>query len=284
MAIFYNQATLTYNGNTTNSNITTGELVEVLSATKTAVTDNYVANDDITYVINIVNSGTVPFSDLTVTDNLGAYTFGNSTLVPLTYVENSVHYYVNGVLQPTPAATVGTALVISGINIPACGNATIIYEVRANQYAPLASGSTITNTAVISGESLNNPVTAIETITAENTAQLTISKSVSPSTVTENGQLTYTFIIQNSGNTPATAADDVTVTDTFTPILDPISVSFNGTAWAEGINYTYNTATGAFATIPGQITVPAATYTQNPETGTWTVNPGVSVLTVIGTV
>ncbi|MBR5485326.1 MAG: DUF11 domain-containing protein [Oscillospiraceae bacterium] len=284
MAIFYNQATLTYNGNTTNSNITTGELVEVLSATKTAVTDNYVANDDITYVVNIVNSGTVPFSDLTVTDNLGAYTFNTSTLVPLTYVENSIHYYVNGVLQPTPTTTVGTALVVSGINIPAGGNATIIYEVRANQYAPLASGSTITNTVVISSESLNNPVTAVETVTAENTAQLTISKSVSPSTVTENGQLTYTFIIQNSGNTPADAADNVTVTDLFNPILDPISVSFNGTAWTAGTNYTYNTATGAFATIPGQITVPAATYTQNPETGTWTVNPGVSVLTVIGTV
>ena len=40
MATFTNQATLRYNGNIVNSNITTGELLEVLSATKTAVLDN----------------------------------------------------------------------------------------------------------------------------------------------------------------------------------------------------------------------------------------------------
>ena len=38
MAIFTNQATLTYNGNTTNSNIAYGEILDELSATKTAVT------------------------------------------------------------------------------------------------------------------------------------------------------------------------------------------------------------------------------------------------------
>ena len=37
MATFTNQAILTYNNTTTSSNIVEGELVEVLSATKTAV-------------------------------------------------------------------------------------------------------------------------------------------------------------------------------------------------------------------------------------------------------
>ena len=41
MAIFTNQATLTYNGSSTNSNIAYGELLEVLVATKTAVEGNY---------------------------------------------------------------------------------------------------------------------------------------------------------------------------------------------------------------------------------------------------
>mgnify|MGYP003317372293 CR=1 FL=1 len=36
MATFYNQATLTVGGTVTNSNIASGELVEVLSVTKTA--------------------------------------------------------------------------------------------------------------------------------------------------------------------------------------------------------------------------------------------------------
>ena len=34
MAIFSNQATLTYNGTTTNSNIAYGEILDVLTATK----------------------------------------------------------------------------------------------------------------------------------------------------------------------------------------------------------------------------------------------------------
>jgi hypothetical protein len=36
MATFFNQATLTYRGGATNSNIVTGEIREVLSANKTA--------------------------------------------------------------------------------------------------------------------------------------------------------------------------------------------------------------------------------------------------------
>lgn len=61
MATFYNQATLSYNGNTTTSNITTGELVEILSATKTAVTDTYQSEGRITYVVSIVNTDTEDF-------------------------------------------------------------------------------------------------------------------------------------------------------------------------------------------------------------------------------
>jgi len=127
-------------------------------------------------------------------------------------------------------------------------------------------------------------ITAQETINTEDRAVLTISKSLSPTTVAENGQLTYTFVIQNSGNTAATAEDNVVVTDTFDPILNPITVTFNGEVWTEGVEYTYDETTGEFATIPGQITVPAATYTQDEETGVWITNPGVAVLTVTGTV
>ena len=72
MATFTNQATLRYNGNVVNSNITTGELLEVLSATKTAVIDTYTQGSDITYVINIVNSGSITFTGISVNDDLGA--------------------------------------------------------------------------------------------------------------------------------------------------------------------------------------------------------------------
>lgn len=283
MATFTNQATLRYNGNVINSNITTGELLEALSASKTAVIDTYNQGADITYVINIINSGTTAFTGVSVTDNLGAYTFGTETLVPLDYVTGSVQYYANGVLQATPAVTAGPPLVISGITVPANGVATIIYVVRANQYAPLDTAGEITNTAVVSGTGTTD-ITVSETVTPENGARLTITKAMSPTTITENGRLTYTFTIQNLGNTDAVVTDNVAITDTFNPILSDLTVTFNGTTWTEPTNYTYSETTGEFATVAGQITVPAATYTQDTATGIWVVEPGVSVLTVTGTV
>lgn len=83
MARFTNQAQLRYGNAVTNSNIAVGEILEVLSATKTAVRATYGQNDNVTYIVSIVNSGTIPVTGLTLTDNLGAYTFGTGELVPL---------------------------------------------------------------------------------------------------------------------------------------------------------------------------------------------------------
>ena len=283
MATFTNKATLSYNGGSVDSNTVTGELLEVLSITKTAVLDEYTPGDSVTYVIALRNTGPTALTGLTLTDDLGGYPFGAGTLYPLTYVAGSATYYVNGVLQPAPAVTAGPPLSVTGLSVPAGGNALLIYEATVNSFAPLAVGSTIINTATVSGGGISTPISATETITAAQRAVLTISKSLSPTVVTENGQLTYTFIIENTGNTPAVATDNIVVSDTFDPVLSPISVTFNGTAWTTGVNYTYNSTTGEFSTIAGQITVPAATYTQNPD-GTWTISPGVSTLTVTGTV
>jgi hypothetical protein len=139
-------------------------------------------------------------------------------------------------------------------------------------------GSTITNTANV------NDVTASSTVNVREEASLTISKAICPAVVSDNGQLTYTFVIQNNGNLAAIATDDVTVTDTFNPILNNITVTLDGTTLAPTTGYTYDETTGAFSTIPGVITVPAATYTQDTETGIITVTPGVTILTVTGTV
>ena len=48
MAIFSNQATLTVNGNATNSNIAYGEILDVLAVTKTAVEGNYTPGELVT--------------------------------------------------------------------------------------------------------------------------------------------------------------------------------------------------------------------------------------------
>lgn len=283
MAIFTNYATLSYNGGTTVSNTVTGELLEAISATKTAVMNDYTAKDDVTYVVTLINSGTSAITGLTLTDDLGGYLFNETTVYPLAYTTDSVHYYVNGVLQAAPAVTVGPPMVISGISVPAGGNVVLIYEATVTNFAPLGVEDTITNTATITGGGLAAPITVQAVVETEDRADLTISKAVCPGTVTENGQLTYTFVVENTGNTAAEATDNLILTDTFDPVLTSIAVAFDGTAWTEGVQYSYDSATGEFATLVGQLTVPPATYSQGTD-GTWIVTPGTATLTVTGTV
>lgn len=284
MATFTNQATLSYNNTVTNSNIITGEIVEVLSVTKTSLTETYGANDNVTYVVSIVNTGATPFTNLTLTDSLGGYPFEQGTVYPLNYVENSLRYFADGVLQPTPVVTQGPPLSVTGINVAAGGNAIIIYEANVTGFAPLDTDDTIDNTVTLSGNGISTPLTAAASLAADLTPDLTISKSVSPSVVSENGRLTYTFVIQNYGNTEANAGDNAVVTDLFDPILSDITVTFNSDTWTSPADYTYNEATGQFATVAGRITVPAATFTQDAATGSTVITPGVSTLTVSGTV
>ncbi len=279
MATFTNRATLSYNGISIDSNTVTGTINETLSVTKNALINEYSRDDNIVYVINLVNSGTAAFTDLTLTDNLG----GGGTSAPLDYIAGSLAYYVNGVLQPASAVTDENPLVITGINVPAGSIITIIYAASVTDFAPLDADSTIDNTVTVTGDGIVNPITATETVTVAEGPDLTITKSLSPTTVIENGTITYTFVIQNYGNTPAVATDDVVVTDTFDPILRNISVSLDGEVWTSPENYTYNSASGLFRTNEGQITVPAATYTTNSN-GSIEIVPGSVTLTVTGTV
>lgn len=283
MAQFTNQAQLTYNNTVTNSNIAIGEVIGALTASKTPVTDTYSQGDSITYIVNLVNTASSALNGLTLTDDLGAYELNNNTIYPLTYTEGSVKYFINGVLQPTPTVNSDTVLIISGINVPADSNVAIVYEATSNQYAPLAEDSVITNTATVSGGGIT-PIEASATITATNGPLLTITKAISPIPVSENGTVTYTFTIQNLGNTDAVATDNVTLTDIFNPILTNVTAAFNGAAWTEGTEYTYDEATGTFVSTSGAITVPAATYTQDPDTGVWQVTPGTVTLVVTGTI
>ena len=284
MAIFSNQATLTYNGNTTNSNIAFGEILDVLTATKTAIEGTYTPGELVTYVVTLRNTGNTALTGLTVTDDLGGYDFNGTTVYPLTYEAGSVALFADGVPQAAPTVAVGPPLVFTGITVPAGGDVVLVYQATANAYADPAVGGTIVNTVTVTGNGITTPVTATETVTAAEAADLTITKSITPNQVVDNDRVTYTFVIQNTGNEPVVATDNAAITDTFDPILTDLTVSFNGTAWTQGTQYNYNQATGLFTTVPGQILVPAATYTQDPVTGAYTLNPGIATLTVTGTI
>ena len=284
MAIFSNQATLSYNGTTTNSNIAYGEILDVLAATKTAIEGSYTPGELVTYVVTLRNTGNTALTNLTVTDNLGAYQFGDVTVYPLTYEAGSAAVFVNGIPQADPTVTAGPPLVVSGLSIPAGGSLVLVYQARANAFADPTAGGTIINTVTVSGDGLNTPVTATETVTGSTEADLSITKSISPTQVVDNDRVTYTFVIRNSGNEAVVATDDAIITDTFDPILADLVVTYNGEVWTEGVQYTYDEATGLFATLPGAITVPAAAFTQDPVTGEYTVTPGIATLIVTGTI
>lgn len=281
MAVFTNFATLSYSGGRTESNIVTGELIEVLTASKVAVADDYTSGETIAYALSLINSGSAAIDGLTVTDDLGGYAFGTGTLYPLEYVSGSIRYYQNGTLQTAPTVNAGPPLVISGISVPAGGNVLIVYATKLTDYAPLGTEASITNTATVSGEGIT-PITVDATVNMRTSASLSIGKAICPSSVTENSRLTYTFVIQNSGNVEATAADEIVLSDLFDPTLDQITVTLNGDMLTATTDYSYDGTSGLFSTAPGRITVPAASYTQGSD-GRWTLTPGTATLVISGT-
>ena len=227
----------------------------------------------------------VQYADmLELTDDLGGYAFGAETLYPLTYVDGSATLFINGVLQAAPAVTAGPPLVFGDITVPAGGDTVIVYQARANAYANPAVGGAIDNTVTVTGDGLSAPITATETVVVNAEPVLSISKSITPAQVVDNDRVTYTFVIQNSGNQAVVATDDAAITDTFNPVLTALTVTFNGVTWTQGVQYNYNEATGLFATVPGQVLVPAATYAQDPVTGAYTATPGIATLIVTGTI
>lgn len=278
---FTNVATLSYNGEQVQSNIAVGMIEGMLSVTKYAVNESYSAGDTLTYVVSIVNNSSEAINGLTVTDDLGAYPFDTGTVQPLTYVENSLQYYQDGVLRPDPAVSTADGLVLSDISVPANGSATLVYSASVNAYAPLETGGSITNTVTVDGDAVS-AVTAEESVAVANAPELSLVKSVTPIPVAENGELTYTFQLMNSGNTAVLETENAAVTDTFSPALTNISVTLDGTALTDGVDYTYDEATGVFTTGNGVIAIPAATYVQEAATGEWSMTPGSVTLIVTG--
>lgn len=280
MPAFTNQALLTYNSNRTAlSNVANGNISDPFVMTKRAVNNDYVSNDDVTYIITITNLSAAPLTNVTFTDNLGAYPYGPVpiTLHPLTFV-GPVLYYVNGAPQANIVPTQTTPTLILTIpSIPALGNATLAYEVNVNQYAPLGVQDTIINTAAITELA---GISATATIFTEDIPQLAITKSISPNPIIDNQTATYTFIIENYGNTAST---DVVLTDTFNPILSSVTASVDGNPLVLNTDYTYNAGTGVFTTITGHLTVPQGTITQDSN-GVVKVTPGSITLVVTGIV
>lgn len=283
-----NQATLTYQyGNMTgvaSSNIATATLQEALTTVKTALDTAYRADQAITYILTMANSGSNALTNVTITDDLGTYTpaGGTTPVTPLTYA-GPAQLYINGVLSGaiTPAVN-DRSIVFTIPSLAAGANAMILYKANVNGFAPLSTDTSITNTVSITADELTDALQDSHTLAAEAYANVSILKDMSPDPVTDGGVLTYSFTLYNYGNTEAT---NVVLRDAFSPAPAGLTVSINGTA-VPSSGYTY---IDGVLTLPSTataitLTVPAATFTQDATTGAVTINPGMTTVTVSGTI
>lgn len=281
--IITNQASIAYRYNDRTasavSNIATATLNDPLSVEKVSLETVYRPGDEITYVITVTNSGLSALAGVSVTDDLGTYTVGNTTVTPLTYTGPAI-FFIDGVYGGNATPTVGADGISFGpITLGAGSVAQVIYKATVNGNAPITEGGQITNT-VTATASGSAPVSDSNTITVDSYADVTITKTMTPSDVSEGDALTYTFVISNFGNAEAT---DIVLTDAFDPAPQNITVQLNGTAVpATDYDYVNGVLTLPNGTSTTQLTLPPATVTVDPTTGEVVVTPSTLTVTVTG--
>ncbi len=286
-----NRAAVSYTANGENgsavSNLATTTLQGPLAVTKASMESVYRAGSRLTYIVTLENTSSVQLTNVTVTDNLGTYTYTPSEtaigveVTPLTYT-GPARYYINGTFSQllTPTVTAGS-LAFTLPTLPANAKGLIVYDVTTNENAPLKTESDITNTVSATAGTVLEPVTAQNTVSADSYADVRIIKAMTPNPVIEGSTITYTFTIYNYGNTEASS---LVLTDAFSPApTAPLTVAVNGTELSAD-NYTYEN--GLF-TLPAptasELSVPAAAFTTSAS-GVVSTTPGSIVITVSGTI
>lgn len=278
-----NQARLNFRYNDQNgsvlSNIATAILAEPLVVDKNSIESTYRPGDELTFVVSFTGSSASSLTNVIVTDDLGAYPPGTGTEAPFDFISPAI-YYVNGNYAGTLTADMSADGVSFNIPSVAAGaGVVIIYKAGVNENAPIAAGSSITNTASVTADGLSSPVTASSTVTAEDYADVRITKTMTPASVADGDLITYEFDIFNYGNTEAT---NVVLIDQFDPAPANIMVQINGDT-IDPSNYTY---VGGLLTLPAGtaelLSLPAAAITQDPVTGEVTIVPSAITITVTG--
>lgn len=157
--------------------------------------------------------------------------------------------------------------------------ALIVYEVALTEGAPVAAGDSITNTVTATADGLTDSAQDSFTATAAEYADVTITKTMTPSVV-DGGRIVYTFDIENRGNAEA---ENIVLRDAFDPAPEAITVAVNGTVLPAS-EYSY---VGGVLTVPGAfgtpLSLPAAQITRDPTTGDVIITPSALRITVTGT-
>jgi uncharacterized repeat protein (TIGR01451 family) len=287
MATIENFATVSYTSGgvaaTKTSNLAEIELDSSLSFSKTTLGSSYTAGSPVTYILSVTNGATAPVTDIVISDDLGTFTPDTTELTPLTFVEPAL-LLING-QDATAQLTVDTSspstLVFTIPTLAPGATANIVYNALPNAFAPLDTGSQITNTASLTSSSDCADGTATATVSVREVADVEVVKTMSPNPVICGDTVTYTIRIYNYGNAPA---EDVRLSDTFVPAPEDITVFRNGVQLvATGYNYIDGTLTVPPMGDDGD-TVPAAIFVRDPITGEVSVTPGVVEYVITGTI
>lgn len=285
--VLNNQANVSYNydgasnsQNAISNTVATTLLDEYsLTATKSALNNNFRPGNNVTYIMNLENDGRGDLYNLTLTDNLGS----DTSTKPLSFA-NAVLYINNAPIAITPTINPENSLVFQIPSPFLSGDtAMIIYNTVVDANLPSSTDS-ITNTVTITANGGSSSGTLITvdpspsaTTNIENYAQLTISKQSDKETISSGETLTYTFTLNNTGNE---LANNVILNDTLpqnflitqvTSTTDGITTNYEPSQY--DLDLTTNTITLPNATGPS-IIVPASTSS----------NIGTTVIQIIGTV
>lgn len=199
-----NTATVTATGQTATTSNSVGVSVACagspsLSITKSASSNSVTRGDQLTYTIEVKNTGTQAAQGVTVTDNLPNLTNGSLTLV-------SAHSTIGTCSGSDPVnCSIGT------LNAGQTATITIVVTVGSPSNS-CSNSTTITNTATVNSTNAGSQTsTGVQTtVNCPGAANLSINKAASASSVTRGDALTYTITVQNTGSA---AAQNVSVTD-----------------------------------------------------------------------
>ncbi|MFN2610780.1 MAG: hypothetical protein ABR507_07920, partial [Actinomycetota bacterium] len=199
-------STLTSDPNPANDQATTTTTVNTsadLQLTKADSPDPVVAGNTLTYTLTITNNGPSDAGSFSVTDTVPSGT---------TFLSAPGCSQLGGVITcsaPSLGASSSVAFTVSVIVDP-----------------NVATGTVISNTAVISSESTTDPDltnnSATATTDVNESAVLSVTKSGSPSSVAAGQSVTYTATVSNAG---PSNADNTTLVDALPSGLSMVSAS-----------------------------------------------------------
>ena len=273
--ITYQYGTLT---DTAKSNLVTTMMAESYSliGTKTSLNTNWRPSENLTFMIRIENNGSEPLYAVSMQDDLG----GTTRL--LSYIPCSAKMLRNDVLIGiTPTNMSPLTMVIPG-TLEAGG--VVVFTYVAKVIGDIdASINEITNTVTVVGHETSDmgPTVTIDpplalTLPIANYADVRIEKLVDKEEIVSGDNLTYTFVLENSGNIEAT---NVVIKDTLPTgfTINSITSTTNGVV-TEFEATDYSVGEGNKLVLPTStlktISVPAAT----------SMGVGVTRVTIVGTV